>query len=233
MIIHSLNNPVNLSNSIPTNNGAGNETVAIQGDLQKQQNISKTSSEANTSNQAKEDTLNQQLLQEVQTLSARDREVRAHEAAHKAASGNLTGAVTYTYTQGPDGKRYATGGEVSVDTSAVKGNPEATVRKAARIRAAALAPATPSNQDRAVALEAAQMAVEAQAQMVSQKEQEPQSASDDSDIDTENKTQENSPSDHNSAIPAAPSRLNADKIAAYNATSKTTTQPAGNINLLV
>ena len=53
----------------------------------------------------------------VKELKARDAEVRAHEAAHIAASGGLAGAPSYTFQDGPDGKRYAVGGEVSIDTS--------------------------------------------------------------------------------------------------------------------
>lgn len=91
-------------------------------------------------------------------LSARDREVRAHEQAHVAAGGELiTSGPTYSYTTGPDNRRYATGGEVSIDTSEVANDPEATRDKARRIRAAALAPAEPSAQDRQVAARATQM----------------------------------------------------------------------------
>lgn len=49
------------------------------------------------------------------------------------------------------------GGEVSLDTSAVPGDPRATMAKAERIRAAALAPSDPSGQDRSVAAQAAAM----------------------------------------------------------------------------
>jgi len=51
---------------------------------------------------------------------------------------------------------YAVGGEVSIDTTPVKGDPQATVAKMETIKAAALAPADPSGQDRAVAAEASQ-----------------------------------------------------------------------------
>lgn len=92
---------------------------------------------------------------EVADLQKRDREVRAHEAAHKAAAGSLSsGSASFSFTTGPDGKRYATSGEVSIDTSAVSGDAEATVRKMQQVRAAALAPASPSSQDRKVAAQA-------------------------------------------------------------------------------
>jgi hypothetical protein len=47
----------------------------------------------------------------VHELGARDREVRAHEAAHAAAGGALAGVPHYDYVTGPDGRRYAAGGE--------------------------------------------------------------------------------------------------------------------------
>lgn len=101
----------------------------------------------------------------LQQLQARDREVRAHELAHVAAGAGLvrSGAM-FSYQRGPDGRYYAVGGEVSIDTSAVPGDPLATQRKAEQVQRAALAPAQPSGQDRAVAAQAARMAAEARLQ---------------------------------------------------------------------
>jgi hypothetical protein len=98
----------------------------------------------------------------IRELAARDREVRSHEQAHQAVGGQYAGAMEFTFSQGPDGKRYAVGGEVSIDTSKVSGNPEATLRKAEQIRRAALAPAEPSSQDRQVAALATQISLDAQ-----------------------------------------------------------------------
>ena len=98
----------------------------------------------------------------LQKLQARDREVRAHEQAHLAAAGDIArGGPTYTYQRGPDGRMYAVGGEVSLDTSPIHGDPEATLAKARQIQASATAPADPSPQDRAIAAAAAQMAAAA------------------------------------------------------------------------
>ncbi|MEO0423376.1 MAG: putative metalloprotease CJM1_0395 family protein [Pseudomonadota bacterium] len=103
---------------------------------------------------------------ELRELQARDREVRAHEAAHAAAAGSLArGAPTYTYARGPDGRQYAVGGEVQIDTGVIAGDPRATLEKAQQIQRAALAPGEPSAQDRAVAAAAAQMATEARAEL--------------------------------------------------------------------
>lgn len=88
----------------------------------------------------------------IQQLQARDREVRQHEQAHMAAAGGLLkSGPNYSYIVGPDGKRYAIGGSVEIDTSETSEDPEANLEKAKRIQAAALAPAEPSGADLAVA----------------------------------------------------------------------------------
>lgn len=97
----------------------------------------------------------------VEQLQKRDREVRLHEQAHQTAGGRFTGSANYEYRRGPDGKNYAVGGEVSVDVGPAD-DPEATIQKARQVRAAALAPAQPSPQDRQVAQEAEQLIADAQ-----------------------------------------------------------------------
>lgn len=109
----------------------------------------------------------------VQELKAIDREVRSHEAAHMAAAGGLAkGGASYSFQRGPDGQQYAIGGEVSIDVSSVAGDPQATLQKANAIISAALAPAQPSTQDRAVAAQAAQMAAEARIEIIRQRLEE-------------------------------------------------------------
>lgn len=114
--------------------------------------------------------------QTVDDLQQRDAEVRRHEQAHAAAGGQYAGAPTYEYERGPDGQFYAVGGEVSIDTSAIPGDPEATIAKMQQVRRAALAPAQPSPQDRRVATEAQQAIVEARAELAQQAGAEDQSA---------------------------------------------------------
>lgn len=110
---------------------------------------------------------------QVEDLQQRDREVRQHEQAHMAAAGgHARGGPSYEYTTGPDGKRYAAGGEVSIDTSKVSGDPEATIRKAQLVYRAALAPAEPSSQDRSVASQAKQMEMEARQELTEQRMEE-------------------------------------------------------------
>ena len=91
--------------------------------------------------------LDEHEQREVERLKARDRE------------------------RGPDGVSYATGGEVGIDTSAGR-TPEETLQRARIIRAAAMAPAEPSGQDRAVAAKAAQMETQARAEMAQQDDQD-------------------------------------------------------------
>ncbi|UTF59371.1 putative metalloprotease CJM1_0395 family protein [Gilvimarinus sp. DA14] len=106
--------------------------------------------------------------EQISELAARDREVRAHERAHAAVGGQYAGAPRYEYTRGPDGINYATAGEVSIDTSPIPNDPEATLEKAQQIQRAATAPAEPSAQDRRVAAQAAQLEIQAQAEIAAQ-----------------------------------------------------------------
>lgn len=103
---------------------------------------------------------------ELQLLKNRDREVRAHELAHVAAGGQyVTSGARLEYEKGPDGRLYAVGGEVSIDTSPIAGDPRATLLKAQVIQRAAMAPANPSAQDRQVAAQAGVMALQARVEL--------------------------------------------------------------------
>lgn len=114
--------------------------------------------------------LSEDEQREVQELKQRDREVKAHEMAHVAAGGQyVRGGASFEYQTGPDGKRYATGGEVSIDTTPVKGDPEQTIRKMQTVRKAALAPAQPSAQDRSVAAKATQHENKARQELAKQR----------------------------------------------------------------
>jgi SprA-related family len=110
--------------------------------------------------------------QVVHKLQARDTAVRAHEAAHMAAAGGLGGGASYSYETGPDGQRYAVGGEVPVQLASGR-TPDETIRNAQTVRAAALAPADPSAQDMAVAAQASQMEAQARQQKAAQQREAP------------------------------------------------------------
>ncbi|MBF0550131.1 MAG: hypothetical protein HQK60_06315 [Deltaproteobacteria bacterium] len=103
----------------------------------------------------------------VEQLRKRDQEVKTHEQAHLAAAGAYaTSGATYTYETGPDGQSYAVGGEVSIDTTPVKGDPAATIMKMETVQRAALAPASPSGQDQKVAAAAAGKAQSARVELL-------------------------------------------------------------------
>ena len=130
--------------------------------------------------------LTEEEQKQIDELKARDREVKTHEQAHIAAGGSyVKGGATYDYQTGPDGKQYAVGGSVNIDTSPVDGDPEATIAKAQVVIKAALAPAEPSGQDQKVASAARQMMNEARKELTSQNNEEINA---DTNTDTENKT---------------------------------------------
>jgi|GEM_PF-2413380 hypothetical protein len=111
-----------------------------------------------------------ETAQKVARLKEIDQKVRAHEAAHMAAAAGLVvQGARFQTVRGPDGKSYAVGGDVRIDTSPGR-TPEETLRKAEQIRAAALAPADPSPQDIKVAAQAAQMAMAARLELARQGE---------------------------------------------------------------
>jgi hypothetical protein len=102
----------------------------------------------------------------VVALQARDTDVRAQEVAHLVAAGGLAdGVPTFLYQQGPDGRNYAVGGRMAIDTSPVAGNPRATLVKAEQIEAAALLSMDPSSQNENVAGLAQSMAALAAAKL--------------------------------------------------------------------
>lgn len=125
------------------------------------------SADSKSTDNKKTGELSESDLKVVSELKQRDAEVKAHEAAHLTAAGGISrGGASFSYQQGPDGVRYAIGGEVNIDTSSVPGDPAATLLKADTIRRAALAPAEPSGQDLQVAASATAMAAQAQAELL-------------------------------------------------------------------
>jgi len=145
-----------------------------------------TKTDKSESNSEKEK-LSEAERQEIRELEKRDREVRQHEQAHLAAAGGIAvSGANYQYETGPDGKRYAVGGEVNIALK--KGStPEETLRNAEQASRAALAPANPSSQDRKVATEAKAEANKARSEISQKgnKEKEDQSDKDVSQIQNE------------------------------------------------
>lgn len=110
--------------------------------------------------------------QEIAKLKQIDLKVRAHEQAHISVGADLIrGGPDFSYTTGPDNKRYAVSGEVSIDTSPGR-TPEETIPKAQHIIATALAPADPSPQDHSVAAQAGQLESRARQALLLQEAEE-------------------------------------------------------------
>lgn len=97
---------------------------------------------------------NQELSPEekkrVQELKQIERKVESHEQAHKSVGGQFAGAMTYSYTQGPDNQRYKTGGEVGISIPS-DDDPKKMIAQLMQVKRAALAPSNPSSQDIKVA----------------------------------------------------------------------------------
>lgn len=135
-----------------TLSGQGRE-LSAQNPTDVKQTAGGTSAPQGTEKQ-KDKTQQAQDLEVIQQLKKRDTVVRTHEQAHLAVAGRYAaGSVSYTYQTGPDGVKYATGGEVPIDISSEK-SPEASIQKMETVRRAALAPADPSSADRQIAAEA-------------------------------------------------------------------------------
>ncbi|SNZ08576.1 SprA-related family protein [Persephonella hydrogeniphila] len=112
----------------------------------------------------KNDLKSQQVIQQLRMI---EQKVKAHEMAHKAAGGELAGPIHYKYKKGPDGKLYIVGGEVPIKIKEGK-TPEETIEIAQKIKRAALAPADPSPQDRAVAARASILEMKARVELLKQ-----------------------------------------------------------------
>ncbi len=101
----------------------------------------------------------------IRELKKIDRQTRTHEQAHMSAGAGLVkGGPTFSFAKGPDGKQYAIGGEVHIDLSPVRDDPQATIRKMQQVKRAALAPADPSPQDHQAASRASQIESQARSE---------------------------------------------------------------------
>nr|WP_320126067.1 putative metalloprotease CJM1_0395 family protein [uncultured Shewanella sp.] len=113
-----------------------------------------------------------QQQQQLDSLKARDSEVKAHEHAHATVGGQYAQSPSFKYEKGADGQRYATDGEVQIDVSAVGGDPLATINKMKQVYAAAMAPVDPSSADIRVAAEALQKMNEAKVMLAEERQQQ-------------------------------------------------------------
>lgn len=150
-------------NSLSTKVSISEEALKQLGLVKETENSDNTNSTSGMKGHSPEE------IKQIADLKSRDQEVRAHERAHMMVGGSLVRkGASYQYQTGPDGQRYAVGGEVSIDSSAVNDDPSATIRKMQQVKRAALAPAEPSGQDRAVAAAAAQTETAARQELMQQ-----------------------------------------------------------------
>ena len=169
---------------------------------------SESNEQENSNNQYE---LTQDQKMQVIELQRRDLEVRTHEAAHMSAGAGLTTGASYSYQRGPDDKMYAIGGEVGIDTSPGK-TPEETLKKAAQIKRAALAPAQPSSADLQVAATATNMELDAKMEIQKNQNQE-----------TKEKTEQNSQNSQSSQDTS--SYLNEQRKNPYNSALNSSYMP--------
>lgn len=155
--------------------GAEKSQAQGQGQVQGQETQTKGQESKPSSSQTPKGIDGQELTEEeqqkVKEMKERHEEVRVHENAHKSAGGQYAAAPTYTYETGPDGKRYITDGEVSIDIGEEK-DPQATIEKMQIVKRAAMAPAEPSGQDRKVYQEANQKEAAARQELAEDKKEE-------------------------------------------------------------
>ena len=155
--------------------GAEKSQAQGQGQVQGQETQTKGQESKPSSSQTPKGIDGQELTEEeqqkVKEMKERDEEVRVHENAHKSAGGQYAAAPTYTYETGPDGKRYITDGEVSIDIGEEK-DPQSTIEKMQVVKRAAMAPAEPSGQDRKVYQEANQKEAAARQELAEDKKEE-------------------------------------------------------------
>ena len=137
-----------------------NQSQLADGQTAQKDNGSEQSAGREDAEGRQQDQQQQANEKQLNELKLRDLEVRTHEKAHASLGGQYASAPQFELTAGPDGRQYATDGEVSIDISEGS-TPEETIRKMQQVKAAALAPAEPSPQDLRVAAEASQKSVEA------------------------------------------------------------------------
>lgn len=150
--------------ALPQDGSTAAVVVAGAGERPAKGSDEAVASAGNSAERATEERLAEEQVAILRQLKARDREVRQHEAAHKAVGGSLAGAISYTFQRGPDGVPYAVGGEVPIDISPAA-DPAATVEKMEVVKAAAMAPAQPSSQDLQVVAAATQIQQQARVEL--------------------------------------------------------------------
>jgi hypothetical protein len=155
-------------------------------------------------------------LEMLQQLKKRDIDVRAHEQAHLSVAGRYAaGGASFSYQTGPDGVKYAVGGEVPIDISA-ESTPEATIQKMETVRRAALAPADPSPADLQIAADASAKEIQAMQELQVIQREKANSHSSSTDAGTSSKQSTKDSSNTNLPSPTNSSAGSSSLISAGN-----------------
>lgn len=160
-------------------NGEINDVATISQEAKELLNTEKSHAEMSHEGEDKKkndssskNNLSQEEKQKIQDMENRDKEVKTHEQAHKAAAQGInSSSPSYETKKGPDGKDYAVAGEVRIGFTPTEDN-EKNLEKAKTLRNAALAPAEPSSQDLKVAQDATRMIFEYSQKIQSEKSKE-------------------------------------------------------------
>jgi len=146
--------------------------TVVHGNNYSQEDITaKNSTNNRNSNASNEEQLTPTEQALVSKLQQRDTEVRAHESAHMS-TGVASGGASFTYQKGPDGRQYAVGGEVPIDVGGSASTPEEKIAHAQKVRAAALAPSSPSPADMQIAATASMLEIKARVELTQEKAKE-------------------------------------------------------------
>lgn len=121
--------------------------------------------------------LSPEQLQQLRELERQDQQVRTRDMAFIAAAGGAAGSYSVEYETGPDGRRYAVGADIKLDTSD-GATPEQTLAKARALRAATMSARGESSTDASAAAKAVRMEAEAHAEIEREREAERQVAVD-------------------------------------------------------
>jgi len=86
------------------------------------------------------------IKSKIAQLEIREKSIISHEKMHLMIGGNLASGPSYIYTNGPDGKRYISGGQVDMRMPS-GGNLNSLLNGLRRIKSAATAVGNPSGAD--------------------------------------------------------------------------------------
>jgi hypothetical protein len=99
----------------------------------------------------------------LEKFKSMDANVKAHEQTHASLTGT-TAPIQYNYQMGPDGKMYATGGSVRLDTS-IPSDPKAAMAKMDELKKSATSSGSDmSSADSSIAIQANLMKMKLQIQ---------------------------------------------------------------------